>query len=226
MFEDLLQIRTPCVCFYALRDGDSLYIIDGGFIGGVKSLNVALRTYGWSHIPIRGVLITHGHLDHVFNAAEIASEANCWISGPLLDLPHYEAIYNYTGISRVCGLLETIGRSCLGYNRPQIDRFLTDGDEIPIWGGLHAIHLPGHTEGHMGFYSATRRLLFCGDLFASFGRFSHLPPCIFNSKPDMICSSIDKSLSLDLDAVAPNHCNRASFQTHLSRLRDLRKGKC
>jgi len=226
VFDDLLQIRSPGVCFYALRDGDSVYVIDGGFIGGEKRLYAALRNHGWSDLPIRGILITHGHLDHVYNVAQLAAESNCWIFGPLLDEKHYEGRFNYRGMSRVCGWLESLCRSVFGYTRFRIDRFLADGDEIPIWGGLRAIHLPGHTDGHMGFYSAKRRLLFCGDLFASLGRFSHLPPNIFNSHPDMIPASINKSLALDLVAIAPNHCDNASYESHLFRLHALQKQKC
>ena len=225
MFDDLIQIRSPGVCFYALRDAESVYIIDGGFVGGVSRLSAALRDHGWSNLPIRGILITHGHLDHVYNVARIASVSNCWIAAPALDIAHCQGNHVYSGMSRACGLLEAIGRSCFGYSSFQINRLLSDGDEIPVWDGLRAIHLPGHTDGHMGFYSAKRRLLFCGDLFASFGRFSHLPPDIFNSHPELISSSIDKALTLDLNSIAPNHCDKDSFENHLLRLQTLQKSK-
>ena len=49
-----------------------------------------------------------------------------------------------------------------------IDVPIADGDELPFWGGLRVVHLPGHTLGHCGFYSKAHDLLFSGDLFASY----------------------------------------------------------
>lgn len=51
---------------------------------------------------------------------------------------------------------------------------------ISSLGGLRAVHLPGHTAGHTGYFCESRRLLFCGDLFASYGQLSHRPPAVFN----------------------------------------------
>lgn len=226
MFDDLLQVRCPGVCFYVLRDAAGLYLIDGGFIGGMSFLTRALRRRGWSGIPIRGILVTHGHLDHIRNISRLATTPDCWIAAPSLDRLHYEGKYLYTGASRVCGILEWVGRTLFGYAPFRIDRALTDGDEIAVWGGLQAVHLPGHTDGHMGFYSRDRRFLFCGDLFASYRWLSYTPSNIFNSHLEMIPSSIDKALKLRLDGVAPNHCDRASYQEHLLRLQNLRKQIC
>ena len=83
------------------------------------------------------------------------------------------------------------------------------------------MHLPGHTEGHTGYYCASRKLLFCGDLFASFGRWSHFPPAILNADPARMADSIHKALSLDLVGVIPNHADAAEPEEHLRRLRVL-----
>lgn len=222
MFDDLLQVRCPGACIYVLRDPDGLYLIDSGFVGAPNILRRTLANAAWSGLPIRGLLITHGHLDHIKNISEIAAPES-WIAGPALDQPHYEQRYPYTGVSRVCGILEQIGRTLFGFSPFRITRPLSDGDEIPIWGGLIAIHLPGHTNGHMGFYSPKRRFLFCGDLFASFQLISHLPPSIFNSQTELIPSSINKALRLPLDGVAPTHCDKATYQKHLSRLQALQR---
>ena len=73
----------------------------------------------------------------------------------------------------------------------------------------------------MGFLSESKRLLFCGDLFASFPGFSHLPPAIFNFDAGLVGLSIARVLSLDLAGVIPNHGDGADPSTHLGRLRRL-----
>jgi glyoxylase-like metal-dependent hydrolase (beta-lactamase superfamily II) len=89
---------------------------------------------------------------------------------------------------------------------------------LDIWHGLTVIHLPGHTAGHSGFYCKRRRLLFCADLFASYGGFSHLPPTIFNRSDVDIPNSVATALELDLVGILPNHCDRSSPEIHLRRL--------
>lgn len=218
MDDDLLQIRSPGVNFYVLRDSKGLYLIDGGFVGGRHLLQRALKKRGWDGERILGIIVTHGHLDHILNIGRIAEETGAWIAAPRLDASHYEGCPSYRGLAKITGFLEAIGRPLLGFRKFTPTRLLDDGDSLDIWHGLTVIHLPGHTAGHSGFYCAHRRLLFCSDLFASYGQFSHLPPEIFNSDGAEIPKSVAKALELDLVGVLPNHADRSSPDVHLRRL--------
>jgi glyoxylase-like metal-dependent hydrolase (beta-lactamase superfamily II) len=105
----------------------------------------------------------------------------------------------------VCGALEAVGRALLRYRPVAIDEFLADGTELSYWGGLRAVHLPGHTQGHCGFYSSRFDLLFSGDLFASYGFLTHLPPAILNSCPESFPASLDRVRKLSSRQIIPNH---------------------
>ncbi len=74
----------------------------------------------------------------------------------------------------------------------------------------------------MGFYSEHHRLMFTSDLFASYRGVAHLPPDIFNSFPEQLPQSVATALAFDLAGVIPNHCDHASPEEHLQRLRFLR----
>lgn len=217
-FDDILQVRAPALCFYVLKSDKGLYLIDGGFIGGLALLDHALRLRGWHKIPIKGILVTHGHLDHILNVSSLAKRNAAWIAAPRQDRAHYEGRPAYKGASKVTGVLETIGRKIFAYQPFDANQWLEDGSEIPIWDGLRAIHLPGHTMGHMGFYCAARKLLFSADLFASSIFGAQLPPAIFNSHPELIPASIAKALALPLEGVLPNHCDKSPASKHLERL--------
>lgn len=218
---DIQKVRTPGADFYVLRDNRGLYLIDAGFIGARRHLHRALQERGWEKEPILGIIVTHGHLDHILNVGAIAKETGAWIAAPRLDLLNYTGQAIYQGWARVTGILEAIGRPLLGFQPFTPDRLLDDGDTLDIWHGLRAIHLPGHTAGHMAFYCESLRLLFAADLFASFSWSTHRPPAIFNSEPAKIPGSIAKALELDLAGMLPNHGDEAEPDLHLERMRKL-----
>lgn len=93
----------------------------------------------------------------------------------------------------------------LNYRPAKIDRLIADGDELPFWGGLRAVHLSGHTTGHCAFYSARHRLLFSGDLFASYFFNVHLPPPILNSASWLIPWSLRRARELNPELIMPQH---------------------
>jgi len=221
--KDLLKIRGPGVCYHALRDDSGIHLIDAGFIGGRSLLARALKRHGWHHAPLPGIILTHGHLDHILNVGKLAAEHGAWIAAPAADAAHYSGKARYHGPAKVTGMLEAIGKPLLGFRPFRPDRLIHDDETLDIWHGLRAVHLPGHTAGHTGYHCEKLRLLFCADLFASYGNFSHLPPRIFNSQPEAIPASIRKALALDLEGVLPNHADNAPPATHLERLRGMRK---
>lgn len=219
--EDLAQVRCPGVCFYVLKDQDALYLLDTGFLLAEKQLDAVLISKGWQHLPLRGILLTHGHIDHILNAAHLARRFGAWIAAPSGDEDYYAGELSPQNLIRPVSLLEHLGRHLLSFQPFLPDQILADGDYLPLWGGLRAIHLPGHTPGHMGYYSEQRGLLFCGDLFASFGRASHFPPASFNSESLQHQRSVQRALQLSLRGVLPHHCNGGTAADYLSCLRAL-----
>ena len=142
-----------------------------------------------------------------------------------LDQVHIDGTYPYTGINRWCGRLERAGRAVFGIGQPvPIDVPLVDGAELPFWGGLRVVHLPGHTLGHCGFYSARHDVLFSGDLFASYFFNVHLPPPILNCAPQLIPGSLEKARQLNPRYIIPQHFDVLDGELHRRRFdRLLRK---
>lgn len=156
------------------------------------------------------VLLTHGHLDHMFSVTPLCRSyaSSCWVhpDDRVLLTDPLRAMGEETRI-----LLERITGSSAAFTEPDDVRELTDEAEVSIAGlTFHAIHAPGHTPGSIMFQTAypghpdIDSVVFSGDvLFAgSIGR-TDLPG---GNMADMLKSLRTKVLPLpDTVAVLPGH---------------------
>ena len=207
------------VCHLLVDERGDAVLIDTGLIGEQGQIRRRLRRLGLGPEKVKAILLTHGHLDHVGNLAW----AKAWTGAPICAHPleqiHIDGAYPYRGAAIWCGRLERAGRRWLGVGkRVPIDIPIADGDELPFWGGLRVVHLPGHTLGHCGFYSARYDLLFSGDLFASyFLRGAVIPPAIFNAEPQLIPASLAKARQLNARWLVPQHYDLLDGALHRRR---------
>ena len=204
---DLYAIRGLVGCFNLLVDkaAHESMLIDTGLIGELPFLSNALKSAGLGWKDIKAILLTHGHLDHTAHLARLKELTGAPLLAHPMEQPHIDGTFPYRGASRLCGALEAFGRWVLCYKSVPIDEPLSAGMELPYWGGLKVIHLPGHTQGHCGFYSQRFDLLFTGDLFASYGFNTHLPPFFLNSCPEKFDISLDRVTALSPKRLIPNH---------------------
>ncbi len=203
--QGLYTIRGIIGCFHLLHDGNECVLIDTGLFGEWFQVRSLLKRLGLQPQSIRAILLTHGHLDHTGNLARLKSWTGAKIYAHPLEQKHIDGTYPYRGVTQWCGRLEAVGRFLFRYQSVLIDEFLSDEMELPFWGGLKVVHLPGHTEGHCGFYSRKEDLLFSGDLFASYFFNVHRPPAILNSVPEYLPSSEAKIRALNPRQIIPQH---------------------
>ncbi len=134
-------------------------VVDPG--GDLHRIVEAIERAG---VTVEKVLITHGHLDHAGHAAELARLLNVKIEGP-----HKDEVF----------WLERLGNDqgrMFGFPPGEVftpDRWLEDGDTVTVGSEtLQVFHCPGHTPGHVVFYSPTAELAIVGDVLfrGSIGR--------------------------------------------------------
>jgi glyoxylase-like metal-dependent hydrolase (beta-lactamase superfamily II) len=202
--------------FYLLYDASrhEAVLIDTGLVGELPQLSRTMTEIDLRWQDIKAILLTHGHLDHTGNLAWLKELTGAPILAHPLEQIHIDGAFPYTGPSRLCGFMEKVGRSLFRYRRVTIDQPLYPDMELPYWGGLRVIHLPGHTDGHCGFYSKRFNLLFSGDLFASYWFSTHLPPVFLNTHPEKIVDGLDKVKALAPRLIIPNHCDHHDGELH------------
>ncbi|ALS59573.1 MBL fold metallo-hydrolase [Pandoraea norimbergensis] len=152
-------------------------------------------------VTLEKIFLTHGHLDHCGGAGELAAKYEVPIEGPHPD----DAFW--------IDQLEAQSAR-FGFPEPQSftpDRWLGDGDTVNFGEvTLDVFHCPGHTPGHVVFFSADERLASVGDvLFAgSIGR-TDFPR---GNHADLIASIRDKLWPLGDDVTfIPGHGPVSTF---------------
>jgi hydroxyacylglutathione hydrolase len=114
-------------------------------------------------VTLEKILLTHGHLDHCGATAELAERLELPVEGPHVEdkfwidqLPQAGARYGFPPLAAFTP-----------------DRWLEGGDRVQVGNvELEVRHCPGHTPGHVIFFSPESSLAWVGDVLfrGSIGR--------------------------------------------------------
>lgn len=125
-------------------------VIDPG--GDVGRILAAVEKSG---VTLERILVTHGHIDHAGGVAELAARLSLPVEGPqqedrfwIDNMPQQAQMYGFPNVRSFTP-----------------DRWLAQGDTVRFGNvELQVLHCPGHTPGHVVFFSDAARLAFVGDV--------------------------------------------------------------
>ena len=160
-------------------------VIDPG--GDIDQIQAAIEA---EKVQIERILITHGHIDHIGGAADLAEALGVPVEGP------HEADREL--IARVAEQGKQFGID--GAKPVSPDRWLEEGDTVDIAGKtFEVLHCPGHAPGHVVFVDREGRFAIVGDVLfkGSIGR-TDLPG---GDHATLLRSIRDKLLPLGDDVV-------------------------
>lgn len=152
---------------YIIVDLDGLTIIDTGLPRSEKKILAYIAGLGKSAPDVKRILLTHSDLDHVGSLAALhkATGARTYtskIEADAIAAGKSSREIKSSGFS-IRRLLFSLMRPFMKATRFQVDETLTDGQILPVLGGLRVIDTSGHTPGHLSFYASEAGVLFCGD---------------------------------------------------------------
>ena len=159
------QLPNSFVNLYLILEPEGLTLIDTGLQkSGAVVVLAALETLGRKPSDLKRILITHADPDHIGSVAALktASGATVMIGrGDAPAMARGEAARppNNPIVRFIFGLLMP-----KSVPAQVADGQLEDGAVIPeVLGGLQVVFSPGHTAGHVAFFSPRDKILFAGD---------------------------------------------------------------
>lgn len=179
----VMRFQQNCALLFDEAGRQGVLVDPGG------DLSRILEVIEKNSIKVEAVWLTHGHIDHAGAAMDARDALGVEIIGPhsadkmLLD--------QLADTARDYNLSEPV-RNCVP------DRWLNNGDTVFCAGhAFKVLHCPGHTPGHVIYFSQEARLAVVGDVLfhGSIGR-TDFP---YSSYDDLMHSLRDKVLPLGDD---------------------------
>ena len=195
-----------CNCYVlAPHPGADAIIVDPG----QRAMGALRRILEANRLTPVAVLLTHGHIDHIWSAQKVADKFGCPV------YIHPEDRFMLTDPIKDLG--PRFGQLLVGalFREPQqVVELDHDGDKIELGGVTVTVdHTPGHTRGSVSFRvgrAGASDVVLTGDTL--FERSVGRTDLFGGSGRDLLCSIVDKLLVLDDDTVVlPGHGNATTI---------------
>jgi glyoxylase-like metal-dependent hydrolase (beta-lactamase superfamily II) len=182
----LFTIRSKrIVNVFWIVDGETVTLIDTGLAGSADTILEGIAACGRQPADVRHILVTHCHRDHAGSLAALKERTGATTYMHPLDAemvrqgrsmrPIFPTSSRFARLMyRV--LVKSAKPESFRIDPISVDRQINDGEELPIAGGIHAIHVPGHCAGQLAFlWNRHGGVLFAADAAANMRRLSLSP---------------------------------------------------
>ena len=166
--DGVLRVSARIANVYLVVADDGLLLVDTGMPGNARRILRFIERMGRRPSELHDIVITHCDIDHVGSAAELKRLTGARVAIHELDA----SVLSGEQRPQKGGLWMVAIYRLLRFRPVAADVRLRDGDTI---GGLHVMHVPGHTAGSIALVREDG-VVFSGDALLSDKNGNVLPP--------------------------------------------------
>ena len=155
---------------YLIIEPEGLTLIDAGLPGSHKKILSYLDKLGNKPKDLKRILITHADFDHVGGLAALKAATGARIFASAIEAQAIAEGHSTRPLkprSIIVKFFFDLMASLFKPTPVQVDELLTDGQVLPVLGGLRVLETFGHTPGHLSFFAPSVGILFVGDSIVS-----------------------------------------------------------
>lgn len=213
--ENINMVNCRGTNCYILRGSDGDILIDTGFEKDRAFVEKWLENY-----QVKLIILTHGHFDHVGNAAYFKEKL-----GAKIAMNRHDFLLSQDNMIHALHPVSLMGMAYvkatgMGKMAPKIEPFLPDivlneGDSLEKYGvDAMVVDLQGHTRGSIGILSGGD--LYCGDALVN--TFFPAPPAIAES-PKHTYATIEYIKNLRPERILFGHGNPVGIDEVINKLK-------
>jgi len=167
----LLIQRFVNVYFVDAGEPGQWVLVDTGMPGSAKTIRAeAEKLYGPGAKP-EAILLTHGHLDHVGSALDLAQAWGVPVVAHPLEAPYLTQKAFYPPADPTVGGSLGFASRFFPRDLPNLTDVLEplplDSEDAPYLPGWRWVHVPGHAPGQIALWRAADHTLLGADAFAT-----------------------------------------------------------
>ena len=164
-------IPGAVVNVYLVVEADGLTLIDVGLRGSDKKVLRYMAGLGHAPGALRRIVITHADSDHVGGLAALQAATGARVYASAIEAEAIAAgrMSRPLKMGGLLKLLMGIMERWFRADPATVDECVTDGQVLPVLGGLCVVETPGHTPGHVSYFLPSAGVLFVGDSLVSTG---------------------------------------------------------
>lgn len=185
---------------YCIEDADGLTLIDASIPPAADRIIKQLIAAGRSPQEVKRILITHGHPDHCGGLPRLQQLTGAQVYASAIEKPY---IQGEEPLVRAPGPIRPPNTTLKG---TKVDVTVEDGEVLPVFGQLVALHTPGHSPGHVAYWQPEKKVLFTGDVLFNMPRLSQ-PWAPMTADAETNRKSIKRLAELDSMVVCFGHGN-------------------
>ena len=158
---------------YLIVDSNGLALIDAGLPGSDKKILKYITGLGYASSDLKWIIITHSDIDHFGGLSILKKKSGASVYASTIEA---EAMSKGSSSRQIIPrnffrkLLMGVASRFMKPMPIYADEILSEGQILPLLGGLRVLETPGHTPGHISLFSPSTGILFTGDSIVSRNR--------------------------------------------------------